>query len=154
MKKKIMISVFFLGFALCAFAQEEKMSAGLGLEWNMNSKHNFAGGANLGFYYNLPGYVALGFTVTGSTNFSGFHVIEPTALLRYYFLEEGYERFFIQIDTGPFIILEDGETRYKLEGGCRVGYRLPLNSSIYVEPYGRLGYPFAFGLGVMAGMYF
>jgi hypothetical protein len=102
----------------------------------------------------LPGYTALGFTITGSTNFSGYHVIEPTALLRFYILKNSYTGFFGQIDAGPFIIQEDGKTRYMLEGGCRVGYRLPLSTSVYVEPYGRLGYPFAFGIGAMAGIYF
>ena len=154
MKKRVMTFAFIFGFALCAFAQEKKMSAGLGLEWNMNSRHNFAGGANLGFYYNLPGYLALGLSVTGSSNFSEFHVIEPTLLARYYFLRNGYEGFFAQADIGPFIILEDGKTSFLPEAGLRGGYRLSLGSSFYVEPYGRLGYPFAFGVGAMAGIYF
>ena len=154
MKKKIIISVFFFGFSLGAFAQEGKMSAGLGLEWNMNSRHNFAGGTNIGFYYNLPNYVAFGLMLTGSTNFSGFHVIEPTALFRFYMLKKGYTGFFAQVAAGHFFILEDGKTEYMFDGGIGVGYRLPLSSLIYVEPYGRLGYPYAFGIGVMTGMFF
>jgi len=154
MKKKIIISVFILGFALCAFAQDGKMSAGLGLEWNMNSRQNFAGGANLGFYYNFSGYLALGFIVTGSYNFFDFYAIEPAVLIRYYFLGEGYKGFFAQVDIGPFFIIENGKTDSMPEMGLRGGYRLPLNSSVFVEPYGRLGYPFAFGIGAMAGTYF
>jgi hypothetical protein len=34
----------------------------------------------------------------------------------------------------------------------RGGYRMPVGSLWYIEPYGRGGYPFVFGIGVMAGV--
>jgi len=39
-------------------------------------------------------------------------------------------------------------------GGLRGGYRFTLASHFYVEPYGRIGYPFAFGIGALAGLMF
>ena len=154
--KKTFFVILFLLCALCAFAQEKKMATGLGLEWNMNSRHNFAGGTILSFDYNLPGYfAAVGFTVGGSSNFSGFEVLEPAVLLRYYILNDGYSGFFTQLDAGTFIIFEDGEdTEYRPLLGIRGGYRLLLDSPFYIEPFGRLGIPFAFGVGAVAGIRF
>jgi hypothetical protein len=82
MKKFVLILLFFLGFSLSVSAQDKKFSTGLGAEFNMNSRHNFAGGAVWNFCYNMPLYTSIGVTVTGSSNFSGFHVIEPTLLFR------------------------------------------------------------------------
>ena len=152
--KKLFVVMLFLTFSLAVFPQEKKMAAGLGLEWNMNSRHNFAGGAVLGFDFNLPRFFALGLTATGSTNFFGFNSIEGTALLRYYFLRKGYTGFFGQADAGIFVFFEDGDVTPMPEFGLRGGYRLPLGTLFYLEPYGRLGYPFAFGIGLMAGIYF
>jgi len=151
------IALIFTG-SLCAFAQgETKMAVGLGLEWNMSSRSNFAGGAVLGFDYNLPidaAPFAAGVTVTASSNFYGIAVIEPAAMFRWYFLGEGHTGFFAQADVGAFLIIEDGDLIPLFLGGLRAGYRLPLGSMFFVEPYGRAGYPFMFGIGALAGIKF
>jgi len=157
MKRKILLVIVILGFGLCAFAQEEEKTAvGLGLEWNMNSIKNFAAGAVLGYDYNLPAAVpfAMGVTVTASTNFFGAIAIEPAAMFRWYFLEKGHSGFFAQVDLGTFLFFDDGDFTPYFLGGLRGGYRLPFGSKFYVEPYGRLGYPFAFGIGALAGIMF
>jgi len=157
MKRKIMFTFVILGLSLCVFAQDEKKFAvGLGPEFNMNSRHNFAGGAVMGFDYKLPVAIpfAVGLTVTASTNFSGFTAIEPAALFRWYFSGKGHSGFFAQADVGTFLILEDRELIPMFTGGLRGGYRLLLGSMFYVEPHGRLGYPFAFGIGAIAGLKF
>ena len=152
--KKLFIIILFLAFGLNAFTQEKKMAAGLGLEWNMNARRYYAAGTALGFEYKLPSHFAIGLTVTGSSNFSGFSVIEPTVFLRGYIQKEENSGFFLQIDVGPFIIFEEGKTIPMFEVGARGGYRFILGSSFYIEPYGRLGYPFAFGIGAIAGICF
>ena len=158
MKKSIFLIALILISSLCAFAQDEqgekKAALSLGLEWNMNARENFAGGAVFGFDYNLPYFFALGLTVTYSNNFSGISVIETAALFRWYFLENGYTGFFAQADAGAYLVLEDGEFIPLFMGGLRVGFRLPLGELFFIEPYGRVGYPFVFGIGVMAGMRF
>jgi hypothetical protein len=135
------------------YAQEKKASLGIGAEWNMNSRENFAGGAIISFDYALPHSLALGLNVTASSNFSGIAVIEPAALFRWYFLG-GYNGFFFQADGGAYLIFEDEELKTMFLGGLRGGFRLPLKSSFYLEPYGRIGYPFAFGIGVLTGIKF
>ena len=69
------------------------------------------------------------------------------------YLQESQKGLFVQFDIGPFVILENGDVTPMLELGLRSGYRIPLGT-FYIEPYGRLGYPFAFGIGVLAGIYF
>jgi len=153
MKRTLLLTIVILGFSLCAFTQEEKkMALGLGPEFNMNSRENFAVGAALGFDYNIARSFAAGLTVTGSSNFSGIAVIEPAALFRWYFLGNGHTGFFAQADAGAYLVLEDGDITPLFLGGLRAGYRLPLGSSFYIEPYGRAGYPFAFGVGLLAGV--
>jgi hypothetical protein len=119
----------------------------------MNSRENFAGGAVLGFDVSLSRALALGFTVTYSSNFSGISVIEPAALFRWYLLG-GPAGLFVQADAGAYLVLEDGGLIPLFMGGLRGGFRIPAGPSFYVEPYGRIGYPFAFGVGAMAGVRF
>ena len=157
--KKWFIGILLLVISPAVFTQEKKevnnpVSIGLGLEWNMDSRHNFAGGTALSFDYKLPWYFAAGFTVTGSTNFYNFKVIEGTVLLRNYVQRNDYSGLFFQVDIGSFIIFENGDIIPMFEIGVRGGFRIPLGSSFYIEPYGRIGYPYAFGLGVMAGINF
>jgi hypothetical protein len=139
---------------MIAFAQEKKMSAGLGLEWNMDSRHNFAGGTLLSFDYKRQRFVSLGFFVAGSSNFSDTHVIEPAFVFRAYYKEYEFAGLFFQSELGISFIHEDGERWTLPLVGVGVGYRKLLGSLLYIEPYGRMGYPFAFGLGVIGGVRF
>jgi hypothetical protein len=153
MKKVLLCTIAALALGMNLYAQEPIMAVGFGLEWNMNSRQNFAGGAVLGFDYSFMQSFAAGLTITASSNFGGITVIEPVAMFRWYFLGSGHNGFFAQAELGAYLILEDGLT-IMFDGGLRAGFRLPLGQRFYVEPYGRLGYPFAYGLGVMAGMRF
>ena len=131
----------------------KKAAVGLGAEFNMNSRYNFAGGVVIGFDFNLSRAFAVGFTVTGSSNFSGIAVIEPAALFRWYVFGNS-AGLFVQADAGAYLILEDGELTPLFLGGLRGGFRLPLGSTFFIEPYGRVGYPFVFGVGASAGIRF
>jgi len=163
MKRTMLFAALLLGLGLCAFAQEEpaqseqgkkKFATGLGLEWDMNSRRNFAGGAVLGFDYNVEDSYAIGLTLTVSSNFNNFSVIEPSAMVRWYEKGKGHTGIFAQMDIGVFLIFENANLIPMLMGGLRAGYRLPLGSMFFIEPYGRVGYPFAFGIGTMAGIRF
>ena len=149
--KKLPVVLLFLTFGTAVFAQDTKIDAGLGPEWNMNSPHNFAGGVLLNFNYNLPNDFAVGINLGASTNFFGVFVIEAGALLRSYVLRADHCGLFLQIDAGIFIIHQDGDIIPLVELGARGGFRFCLGSLFYLDPYIRFGYPFAFGVGVMAG---
>jgi hypothetical protein len=154
MKKLMLPVLFFLGVCLCAHAQEKKVSIGVGAEWNMASRHDFAGGAALNCIYNLPGSSALGLSFTGSYNFNNIYVMEPAFLVRQYFSREKHSGFFLQFNIGAFIAFEEKGITPMIMSGLAAGYRIPLGSFFYFEPYGRAGYPFAFGLGAMMGIRF
>jgi hypothetical protein len=135
--------------------QAPNISVSLGPEWNMNSRENFAGGVVLGFDYNFLYFhpCAAGLTVTAGSNFDGFTAVEAVAMLRWYYSEgEPSSGLFGQPEMGVYFILENETVSPIFDGGIRAGYRIHFNPSFYFEPYGRLGYPFVFGIGVTAGV--
>ena len=152
--KKGFAVLLFLVCCTAAFTQDKKMSAGIGLEWNMDSRHNFAGGTLLSFDYKLQRFASIGFFLAGSSNFSNTHVIEPAMVFRAYFREHEFAGFFFQNELGISFIFEDNELDSRPLVGFAAGYRKHLGQLFYIEPYGRMGYPFAFGLGVIAGVRF
>jgi len=159
--KKLFLIIIILTIAISAFAQTEeptvsgkKMAISLGPEWNMNARENFAVGAVLGFDYNLGSSFAVGINVTASSNFSGITVIEPAAMLRWYFLGSNHTGLFAQAEAGTYLVFEDSEVTPMFLGSLRGGFRLPLGFLFFVEPFGRVGYPFMFGVGVLAGVRF
>jgi hypothetical protein len=154
MKKWILLVLFFSGIYMCVYAQEKKMSIGFGAEWNMASRHDFAGGAAFNLLYNLPGSSTLGLSFTGSMNFNKIYVMEPVFLVRRYSSQDKHSGFFLQFDIGAFIAFEEEGITPMIMSGLAAGYRIPLGSFFYFEPYGRAGYPFAFGLGAMLGICF
>ena len=156
--KKIMVFCLLLCMAVFAFADEvqssSKMAIGIGPEWNMNSRDNFAAGAVLALDFNLGSSFAVGINATASSNFDGIFVIEPAAMFRWYFIGSGHSGLFAQADIGASLILEDGDTTPMFLGGLRAGLRLPLGDKFFIEPFGRVGYPFAFGIGGLVGIRF
>ena len=146
--------LFLLCFILAASlsAQDKKTALGLGAEFNMNSREKFAAGAALSFDYALPLSLAAGLNITASNNFKGFTVIEPAAAFRWYFLNRQHTGLFLQAEGGLFLSIdEEGASPMPL-GGLRAGVRLPAGMNFYIEPFGRVGYPFVFGVGLAAGI--
>jgi hypothetical protein len=120
MKKILLLS--FLFCTLGAFAQEpQKFAVSLGPEWNMNATDNFAAGLVLGFSFNLPQSLALGFTVTGSSNFNGIVVIEPSLMFRGYILGKDHTGLFVQADIGAHSASGLDEVNTVVSGGIRGG---------------------------------
>ena len=153
--KKTFVLALLLAYCVTVFAQEKKISIGIGAEGNMDSRHAYAGGAVLAFDYKLPRFVCLGFMIQGSSNFSDMHVIEPAILFRAYYLENEYRGAYFQSDLGASIIFEQGEDLWiRPMVAFGAGYRFLLGSSFYIEPFGRLGFPFALGIGAVAGLRF
>ena len=156
--KKSLVFCLLLCMAVFAFAEEEqassKVAIGIGPEWNMNSRENFAAGGILAFDLNIGSSLSIGINATVSTNFDEIMVIEPVANFRWYFLGSNHTGWFVQADVGAYLVMEDGDLTPLFMGGLRAGLRLPLGETLFVEPFGRVGYPFAFGVGVLAGVKF
>jgi hypothetical protein len=161
----LIFTAIFLICGLCAFAQEaeqarprgKKVAVGLALEgWNFNSRENFSSGAALGFDIDIPYFIAMGAGCTASHDSGNLIVLEPAALFRWYVIgmkTQQHAGFFLQADGGAYLILEDEEVTPLFAGGLRIGYR-QLMDSFYIEPYGRFGYPYVFGVGLSAGVKF
>lgn len=176
MKKNVLILfAILLIIKTMAFAQEENLTEissgnqeassavktggnllalGLAPEMNMNSRENFALGLCLNLDFNLGSVFGLGLTVTVSNNFDNFTVIEPAALFRWYILGNNYSGLFIQTDLGLYLFIDEWETKPLFLGGLRGGFRIPMGNMFYLEPYGRVGYPFLFGYGLTTGLRF
>jgi len=153
------LAVLVLAAGQYVFAKEDtsghKFAIRVGPEFNMNSRENFAGGVVLGFDFCAPSKpLSFGMNVTGSYNFYDTDVIELAPFLRWYFPGIRHSGFFIQADGGYHFIIKPVEDSYPMiMGGLSGGYRVPLGS-FYIEPYGRIGYPFFFGIGTITGIRF
>jgi hypothetical protein len=77
-------------------------------------------------------------------------VIEPEAFFRWYFLPPRMGKIFLQGDLGASFIFADSRLYQKVLGGISSGIRIPLKK-FFIEPYGRIGYPFMFGVGISGG---
>ena len=156
MKKYLFFIVMLSVLNFFAFANDSNMAVSLGGEFNMNSREETATafGGVFGFDYNLPASFAVGITATVSNDFERTTVIEPAALLRWYFLDRRgrYTGLFVQADGGLSRVTTDDEVENFPLGGLRGGMRIPLGKMFFVEPYARAGYPFTMGAGVMAGI--
>jgi hypothetical protein len=154
MWKKTLIAILVFFLAVSIFANDDRNSAfTYGIEVNMYSMEGIAGGAALGFNFNLKGLYAAGFNLTASSNNDGNSIMEPSIMIRRYF-SEGHSAFFAQADLGIAYISEAGRATYHYLLGLRGGYRFHFGSLWHVEPYIRAGYPFIIGAGVMLGFMF
>ena len=158
MKRLLILLVLLFLIGSVTFAQDDtKFAVGLGPEWNMNARDNFAAGLALGFDYNLPiaaAPFAVGVIASGSSNFSDGAVIESAGIFRWYFLGKNHSGLFVQAEAGALFIFENDESKPMFMGGLRGGFRLPLGKLFFIEPYGRVGYPYMFGVVVLAGIRF
>ena len=132
---------------------------GGGLEWNGNAPKGVANAVAIGLDLNLPFAVAplaAGANVTGSTDFSGANALEFAALLRWYFLPDlgpgRYEGWFVQVNLGGTLFLTELEAPTWFLGELRGGYRQPMGTNFFIEPYIRMGFPIMVGVGFFVGM--
>lgn len=155
MQKKAIIAALLFACAFLVFAQEEnRFSFGIGPEWNMDSRMNFAGGLGASLDVHLDRSLVVGASYGISHNFGQTMVMEAYGIVRVYFPKGSYTGFFAQTDMGAFFLFEENETSILYLTGFRAGYRFTLGKRYYVEPYGRIGFPFMFGIGAMAGVTF
>ena len=171
-KSILLVTAIILALSSIAIAQtnetdeiwRHKFAVGLGPEINMHSPEGYAGGLSLNFDYNLPFFpkfptsFAAGLSFTGSNNFDGITVLEPSAFFRWYFLNSYHRGLFAQINAGGNIILIEEDSPYEapiaLVTDMRVGYRQPIAKDFYIEPYIRGGYPVQWGAGLIFGTRF
>jgi len=156
MKKALASIALALLLAATLTAQERNFASGFGGEVNNNSEKGAAGGVVMASdftFKKLP--IAVGLSLALSTSGKGNGVLEPTGMFRWYFLGKR-DGIFLQGDLGLVCIKDESKgkafTDFLPLAGLRAGYRLNFLEAVYVEPYGRVGIPFIWGLGLMVGL--
>jgi len=160
MKKPVLAVILCFFSCFCAYsqinqhAQDNKTFAfSYGAEMNMYSKKGLAFGASLGADFNLPLRFAAGVNLSISANGQGSNILEPSAMLRYYFfnLSDQHSGIYVQADLGASFFFEETRTAALFLGGVRAGCRFVFGNIFYAEPYIKAGYPFLAGAGVTFG---
>jgi hypothetical protein len=158
-KLRALIFVFVLLLAGGIVSAEEapipfRFSLGWGVEGNKNTKEIAAitGVFTTGFALNAR--FSIGTRLGFSHNLSDLGTLEAGIMFRVYFLLQNSSGPFVQADGGVSHIFwrndahDDMFTKF-LYGGT-LGWRFRLGS-VYFEPYGRGGYPFIWGGGLVMG---
>ncbi|MDR3167704.1 MAG: hypothetical protein LBT93_07155 [Treponema sp.] len=136
------------------YTQEtHRLSLGVGIEGNLNSRQGMALGKNFSLDYGINRFLSAGMKAGFSKDFNRILIWEPDAFIRWYFKDFSSFLLFVQADLGASIILTDARVYPVMLGGISGGIRFPLDKW-YVEPYIRSGYPFILGAGMSAGYRF
>jgi hypothetical protein len=162
--KTIRLMVFVSFFALFwgagnAAAEEAavpfRFSIGLGVEGNKNTKENAAVAGVLTNDFALNARFSIGSRLGFSYNFADLGTLEGGIMFRVYVLSGNSSGPFIQADGGVSYIFWRDDARddmfTKFLYGGTLGWRFHIGS-FYIEPYGRGGYPFIWGGGLVMGM--
>jgi hypothetical protein len=149
--------VFFLGAGIAA---EEapipfKFSLGWGAEGNNNTEEKAAIAGVLTNDFAINSRISIGTRLSFSYNFEDLGTLEGALMFRFYVLSRNSAGPFIQADGGLSYIFWRNDTRDDmftefLYGGT-LGWRFRVGS-VYFEPYGRGGYPFVWGGGLIMGV--
>jgi len=137
-------------FTLSPLFALDSVFLGVGPEFNMNSRENFAGGLGLYSGLNLNQRFALGLKINYNYNFKNMSILESATLLRFYPINQ---RFFLQTETGVSIIFDYSYNNLKFLGGLNTGWTFLLGKRLFIEPIFRVGYPYLFGISLNLGLF-
>jgi hypothetical protein len=151
-----LICFFFLLFGIgIVSAQEDpvpfRFSIGLGAEGNKNAVEKTSVAGVLTNDFAINSHISIGSRLGFSYDLTDVGTLEAGIMFRVYFLSWNSSGPFIQADGGlSYIFWHDDMFREFLYGGT-LGWRFHLGS-FYIEPYGRGGYPFVWGGGLVLGI--
>jgi hypothetical protein len=151
--KHFLLILLFLIFTISGLSALSGEFAGLGVEGNANTREGAAIGGNLSLGVNLNDQFSLGIKTVFSYDTSAVSTLEPAAFFRYY-LPLKINGLFAQAELGASFFFEDGNNYPAFQGGLAFGWHYNLFKNWYIEPYVRLGYPFVWGAGFLAGFHF
>jgi hypothetical protein len=132
-----------------------RFSIGWGIEGNKNTKENAAIAGVLTNDFALNARFSIGTRLGFSHNLSDTGTLEAEVMFRVYFFPRNSSGPFIQAGGGLSHIFRRDDTRDDMSTeflyGGTLGWRFRLGS-VYFEPYGRGGYPFIWGGGLVMGV--
>jgi len=127
--------------------------AGLGFEGSANTREGMAFGGSLSFGLNLDHRFSLGLKAYLSSDADMVTTLESAVFFRYY-LPIKIDNLFAQVEMGASVFFEDDESYPAFLVGLTLGWRYYVWKEWYIEPSVRFGYPFAWGVGITAGLSF
>jgi len=149
----LLVFFFILMFSAGSLSALSGVFAGLGVEGNANTREGAAIGGNLSLGVNLDSQFSLGLKTAFSSNIDTITTLEQAAFFRYY-VPVKLNGLFAQVELGASIFFEDGNSYPAFLGGVAFGWRCNVFQDWYIEPAVRFGYPFIWGLGLLAGLSF
>jgi hypothetical protein len=149
MKGVLFLCMFFTVCGLSLHSLEGWF-AGLGAEANAHTREAAAMGGGMSFGLAINRNFALGLKTAFSHNFDTVSAVEPLVFFRYYL--PGIGGPFMQAEVGAVVYSEHGLAYPAFSGGLALGWRFVLGRNVFIEPLFRGGYPFAWGVGFMAGI--
>jgi len=163
MKKKLFFTAILVFLSTGLFAYEG-VFAGLGPEIIANSRKGVALGGNFLFGVEFNALLAAGIRAAYSNNMDTVSSVETGAFFRYQmpFLRgvSGASGPFVQAEMGSIIFYEYDRVFPAVSGGLSIGWRLsfPKESEQthkwFIEPAVRAGYPYIWGVDIIAGIKF
>jgi hypothetical protein len=154
----IILLCAILAFAAPTVAAQEKAewdefpyALGAGLEMNMNTKEGWAQGYTAGLDRHLGKHLLVGLRGGMNDNLEGITGSEANLFLRLYLYKLGLGGAFTQIGYGISSFQEDELRKKSFLMEYTAGFRFFFFGGFYAEAYARSGYPFKWGLGLMAG---
>jgi len=154
--KKLLVLCIFLSISAGLYAQVgnvfDDFFLSAGPELNANTREGAAIGGSVIFGTDFLKIFAGGLRVIISNNFGEITTIEPLLFFRFY-PPLGIKGLFAQLELGASLFLEGGGVYPAFSAGLSAGWRFSLTEKFYIEPYIRGGYPFAWGIGITAGIF-
>jgi len=124
---------------------------GFSAEANGNTREGTAAGGGWTIGFDLNQYAGIGIKTVFSHDLDSMITMEQCALLRFY-LPINKHGLFIQAEAGGSILFEDEKSDFVFIGGIATGWRFKIGKNWYIEPFGRGGYPFVWGAGLVTGI--
>jgi hypothetical protein len=110
-------------------------------------------GGILSFDYNINGTAAVGAKAGFAYILEDTFVLEPGAIIRWYYYRFPKAALFAQWDMGTRLIFNGSGLGSVFMAGVSLGARFS-PGRFYAEPFFRGGFPWSWGLGVMGGVRF
>jgi hypothetical protein len=148
----LFLSIFLL-FTAGSLSALSEWFVGLGIEGNANTREGAAFGGNLTTGLDLDHQFSLGLRIAFSSNMDTITTLEPSVFFRYY-IPLIFTGLFLQAEMGTAIFFEDNNSYPAFLAGLTFGWRYNVRNEWYIEPSVRFGYPFAWGVGILAGLSF
>jgi hypothetical protein len=151
MKRTVLCAFLLMALGLCAFAEMPEIFAGLGPEVNAHTRK----GAALGGAITAGMVINEQFSTGLKTGFFGdFKTVSALEIMGFfrYNLPLPIKGFFVQAELGAPIFFEYGNVFPAFLGSLSAGWRYNFDNRFFIEPSVRGGYPFGWGVGLMAGI--